>query len=63
MKKILFLFAISFGYIINGYSQTNILFIESDDQSNQALGTYGNKAMITPNIDKLASEGVSFTSA
>lgn len=44
-------------------SQTNILFIESDDQSNQVLGAYGNTAMVTPNLDALAKEGVSFTNA
>lgn len=63
MKKKIILFALSFGYIVSAFTQTNILFIESDDQSNQALKAYGNKAMITPNIDKLASDGVSFTSA
>ncbi|MDO6761260.1 sulfatase-like hydrolase/transferase [Tamlana sp. 2_MG-2023] len=45
------------------FAQINILFIESDDQSNQALGAYGNAQMKTPNIDKLATEGVSFLSA
>ena len=63
MKKRVFIFVLSFGFILASFSQTNILFIESDDQSNQALGAYGNKAMVTPNIDKLASEGVSFTAA
>lgn len=63
MRKIIILFALCLGYITNTFTQTNILFIESDDQSNQALKAYGNKAMFTPNIDKLASEGVSFTSA
>lgn len=63
MKKKEFFFVLSFGFIVASFSQSNILFIESDDQSNQALGAYGNQAMVTPNIDKLASEGVSFTSA
>ncbi len=44
-------------------AQPNIIFIESDDQSNQAVGAYGNPAMVTPNIDRLAEEGVSFTAA
>jgi len=41
----------------------NILIIESDDQSNQAVGAFGNPSMVTPNIDELAREGTSFTSA
>lgn len=44
-------------------AQYNILFIESDDQSNQALGAYGNSKMKTPNIDALAKEGTSFINA
>ncbi|ADY28268.1 sulfatase-like hydrolase/transferase [Cellulophaga lytica] len=48
---------------LSTFSQTNILFIESDDQSNQAIGAYGNTFMVTPNLDKLAEEGTSFTAA
>ncbi|SIS49163.1 Arylsulfatase A [Zobellia uliginosa] len=44
-------------------AQYNILFIESDDQSNQTVGAFGNSAINTPNIDQLVHEGVSFTSA
>lgn len=62
MKKLLFLvFQLSICFIAN--AQMNVVFIESDDQSNQAVGAYGNSAMITPNIDALAKEGVSFTAA
>ena len=63
MKKKVCFFVLSLGFIVASFSQTNILFIESDDQSNQAVGAYGNLAMITPNIDKLAHEGVSFNAA
>ncbi|SFF68088.1 Arylsulfatase A [Salegentibacter agarivorans] len=48
---------------LSGQSQTNIVFIESDDQSNQTVGAFDNPQMKTPNIDKLVKEGVSFTSA
>ncbi len=41
----------------------NILFIISDDLSASALGTYGNEVCLTPNIDRLASEGVRFDRA
>jgi arylsulfatase A-like enzyme len=38
----------------------NIIFLLSDDQTIGALGCYGNKDVITPNLDKLAGEGVRF---
>ncbi|GAL80628.1 hypothetical protein JCM19274_1254 [Algibacter lectus] len=51
------LVALYFSFILSGFAQMNILFIESDDQSNQTVGAYGNRSMITPNIDKLAMKG------
>ncbi|MDV7185878.1 sulfatase-like hydrolase/transferase [Lutibacter sp. TH_r2] len=62
MKKILFT-AILYCVCNVANAQTNIVFIESDDQSNQAIGAYGNSAMVTPNMDALAKEGVSFMNA
>jgi uncharacterized sulfatase len=41
----------------------NIIFILTDDQAQWAAGVYGNKEIYTPNIDKLAEEGVLFTHA
>lgn len=41
----------------------NVLFIISDDLTATAISSYENKACFTPNIDKLASEGVMYTSA
>ncbi len=38
----------------------NILFIMSDDHGYQAISSYGSKLIKTPNIDKLAEEGVLF---
>lgn len=40
----------------------NILFLVADDLATR-LGCYGDKAAITPNIDRLASEGVVFQRA
>jgi arylsulfatase A-like enzyme len=42
-------------------SKPNILFILADDLGYGDLGCYGQKLIATPNIDKLASEGVRFT--
>ena len=44
-------------------TQPNILFIVADNQPASILGTYGNPDVNTPNIDRLAKEGVRFTNA
>lgn len=41
----------------------NIIFILSDDHAYQAIGAYGNKIAKTPNIDRIAKEGVLFKNA
>ena len=41
----------------------NILIIMTDQQSWDAVGYSGNKAVITPNLDRLASQGVNFSHA
>lgn len=41
----------------------NILIIMTDQQTYNAVGYSGNKQIITPNLDKLASEGVNFSHA
>lgn len=41
----------------------NIVFLFSDDQTATDLGCYGNAVVRTPNLDKLASEGIRFTRA
>jgi len=41
----------------------NVLFIITDQQRADHLGCYGNTVLQTPNIDKIADEGVRFTNA
>jgi arylsulfatase A-like enzyme len=41
----------------------NIIFIMVDDLGWADLGCYGSKAISTPNIDRMASEGIRFTDA
>ncbi|MEM6845997.1 MAG: sulfatase [Bacteroidota bacterium] len=41
----------------------NILFIMSDDHAYQAISAYSDKLIETPNIDRIAQEGMLFTNA
>jgi arylsulfatase A-like enzyme len=41
----------------------NIVFIMTDDQRQDALSIYGNSILKTPNIDRIAREGVRFNQA
>ena len=48
---------------IHAQTKPNILFILSDDHSASFLASYGNPDLKTPNIDKLAKEGIQFNKA
>ena len=41
-------------------TKPNIIFLLADDQRWDTMGCYGNKHIITPNMDKLAADGVLF---
>ena len=41
----------------------NILFIMSDDHAEQAISCYGSKLIETPNIDRIAKEGIRFNNS
>lgn len=43
------------------HQQPNILFILTDDQGAWALGAAGNGEVLTPNLDRLAKDGVLFS--
>ena len=38
----------------------NIIFLFTDDQNTYSLGCYGNNDVVTPNIDSLARDGITF---
>ena len=38
----------------------NIIYIMADDHANAAISAYGSKLIQTPNIDRIAKEGVLF---
>ncbi len=44
-------------------NRPNIIFIMSDDHAYQAISAYSNKLIETPNIDRIANEGILFTNA
>jgi N-sulfoglucosamine sulfohydrolase len=49
--------------VVAKQQRPNVLFILSDDHSMPYLGCYGNTDLKTPNIDKLANEGILFNKA
>ena len=65
-KQFLYFFCVFFFY--NGHAQQktskpNIIYIMADDMGYADLSCYGRKDYQTPNLDKLASQGVKFTNA
>ena len=57
-------------FILNGCSnlessnkRPNILFIMSDDHAYQAISAYDDRLIQTPNIDRIANEGMLLTNA
>ncbi|MFZ2004825.1 MAG: sulfatase-like hydrolase/transferase, partial [Stellaceae bacterium] len=42
---------------------SNVLFILSDEHSRRVLGCYGHQMIRTPNLDRLAANGIRFTDA
>lgn len=69
MNSFRFVFAV--GALMGFFSTTpgraqqrpNILFIFSDDHAQHAISAYGSKVNVTPNIDRIAAEGVRFAHA
>src|SRR5687767_11768696 len=62
--RVLLLFALAFISYLNAQSQRpNIIYIMTDDMGYGDLSSYGQKEYITPNIDKLAFQGIKFVNA
>lgn len=62
MKKIL-LVSLILGYWTQAQQRPNVVLIISDDHSYQTISAYGSKDIQTPNIDRIAREGVRFDKA
>jgi arylsulfatase A-like enzyme len=60
--NILLVFILS-PYLCIAQKKPNVVIIISDDHAFQAIGAYGNGLVRTPNIDRIASEGVIFNKA
>src|SRR5688572_30775210 len=61
--SLLFVAFISFSSYVSADDRPNILFIMSDDHAYQAISAYGSNRNQTPNIDRLAKEGMRFDRA
>ena len=63
----LFLFTFSLGSLaVNGLhaaDQPNVLFIFADDQCYETVHAFGNAEIETPNLDRLAAQGLTFSHA
>lgn len=64
MRWLLYLFfAVAFTSTTVAQTKPNILFLLADDLSYPYASVYGDKIVKTPNIDKIAKQGVKFTNA
>ena len=64
LKKFVMIFFCTLLISLNVWSQRpNIIFIMTDDMGYGDLSGYGRKDYSTPNIDKLASQGIKFVNA
>src|SRR5690554_4165352 len=63
MREIYLLAFFLASFYVHAQDKPNILIILSDDHAYQAIGAYGSKLMETPNIDRIAEEGVLFNKA
>lgn len=64
MQRLLCLFVLLLALCArSAENKPNIIFILTDNHGAWTLGCYGNKEIQTPNIDRLASEGMLFTRA
>lgn len=61
MMRTCFLFLCLTLVVAHAADRPNILFILSDDLGYGEIGRYGQKMIATPNVDRLAKEGMTFT--
>ncbi len=59
----LFLLLLLCSFVCYAQPKPNLLYIMSDDHDADAISAYSKKLIRTPNIDRLAAEGMKFTNA
>ena len=66
-RKVSLLIVVAVLYLLQGLTHaadadhTNVILIMTDNQGAWSLGCYGNPDIQTPNLDRMASEGIRFT--
>src|SRR5690606_33223770 len=63
LHSVFFFLAFQLSSFLHAQEKPNIIFILTDDQRWDALGYAGNKIIQTPEMDRLAQEGVYFKNA
>src|SRR5688500_5193043 len=61
--KSVFLPALVSAFVAVAAQPQNVIIVNTDDHAQWAVGAYGNKEVHTPNIDRLAREGMRFNRA
>ncbi len=61
MKKFIFSLCFLWACSVQAARQPNIVFFFADDQTSSSLACYGHPLVKTPNIDRLATEGIKLT--
>jgi arylsulfatase A-like enzyme len=62
MKSISLIICLSlFAFMVFGQKKPNVILILADDLGYGVLGCYGQQLTYTPNLDKLAKDGIQFT--
>ncbi|MFW2480320.1 MAG: sulfatase-like hydrolase/transferase, partial [Lentimonas sp.] len=59
-SKLIALVCLAVAHVATAVERPNILFLFSDDHAVQSISAYGSKINQTPNIDRIADEGVIF---
>ncbi|HYI93548.1 MAG TPA: sulfatase-like hydrolase/transferase, partial [Bryobacteraceae bacterium] len=63
LSRRLFLSSLAASALVGQYRRPNIVWIMADDLGYGDLGCYGQKIIKTPNLDRMAGEGMRFTQA
>ena len=60
MKTLLYAHIFMFGFLLTIKAKTNFVLVMTDDQGWGQTGYYNHPVLKTPNLDKMASNGLRF---